>query len=77
MNESIDALMAALVSHPDWYGGRPMLPDTGIPVWIAAACVQAGDDLDACCQAYPACPQAVWIRFWPLLQQYPANPRSD
>jgi uncharacterized protein (DUF433 family) len=51
--------MAALVSHPDWYGGRPMLPDTGIPVWIAAACVQASDDLDACCRAYPACPRAV------------------
>jgi len=74
MSESLAALYATLVSRPDCYGGRPMLPGTGIPVWILAELVQTGESLEDCLRAYPSLSRDQWLHFSPLLEQFPATP---
>jgi len=74
MIDSLDHLTQSLVSHPDQYGGRPQLPGTGIPIWILADLVQAGETMDDCLAAYPSLTRDLLVRFWPLLQRFPATP---
>jgi len=38
---------------PTFYGGRPMIPGTGIPAWLIAELLQAGATIADCLEAYP------------------------
>lgn len=45
--------MIKFEQDPSMYGGRPMLPGTGLPAWIVAQMIQSGEDIPDILEAYP------------------------
>ncbi len=58
-------------SNPEFYGGRPMLPGTGLPAWIVAQMLQSGETIADCLEAYPFLTEAILERYVPVLTTTP------
>ena len=60
-----------LERNPSYYGGRPMLPGTGLPAWIVADMLQAGESIDDVLDAYPYLTRTVLDPFVRVLLNTP------
>ena len=56
---------------PAFYGGRPMLPGTGLPAWIVAEMLQSGETIADLLEAYPFLTQALLESYFTVLTTTP------
>jgi len=54
-----EGTMLQFEQDPAFYGGRPMLPGTGLPAWIVAEMLQSGETIADCLEAYPFLTRAL------------------
>lgn len=54
-----------------YYGGRPMLPGTGLPAWIVAEMLRSGESVDDIVEAYPFLMRSQVTLLAPILMTIP------
>lgn len=62
-----EGTMLRLERDPAFYGGRPMLPGTGLPAWVLAEMLQSGETITDLLEAYPFLTRALLESYFTFL----------